>query len=38
MIAKEIQFLGKQRDLSNGWDYPETGVWVRYLYTSQGQQ
>jgi hypothetical protein len=38
MIAKEIQFLGKQRDLSNGWDYPETGVWVRYLYTGQGQQ
>ncbi len=38
MISKEIKFLGKQRDLTNGWGYPETGVWVRYEYTGSGQE
>ena len=37
MIYKEIKFLGKQNDLSNGWNYPETGVWVRYVYTGKGE-
>lgn len=37
MIYKEIKFLGKQNDLTNGWNYPETGVWVRYVYTGKGE-
>jgi hypothetical protein len=30
MVFKEEKFLGKQRNLSSGWDFPETGIWVRY--------
>jgi hypothetical protein len=37
MVYKEIKFLGKQNDLSNGWNYPETGIWVRYVYTGKGE-
>ena len=29
MVFKEEKFLGKQRNLSNGWGFPETGIWVR---------
>lgn len=31
LIYKELKFLGKQRDLTSSWDFPETGIWVRYV-------
>lgn len=31
LIYKEQKFLGKQRNLSNGWENPETGIWVRQV-------
>lgn len=33
MISKELKWLGKQHDLTNGWDHPETGILVRYTLT-----
>lgn len=29
LVFKEEKFLGKQRNLNTGWDFPETGIWVR---------
>lgn len=31
LIYKEQKFLGKQRNLTNGWDFPESGIWVRQI-------
>ena len=30
MIYKEFKWLGKQHDLSSGWDHPESGVMLHY--------